>query len=504
MEYIIELENITKIFNESFFANNDISLKFEKGKIHSLLGENGAGKSTLMSILFGITQPTYGVIKIDGVPVNIYSPEKAKKLGIGMVHQSFNLVSEFKVWQNIVLGNEVTNKFNFMLKGKMIEKIEKIMDKYKIYLDLNKKVKDLPIMEQQKLEILKVLYRNARILIFDEPTSVLSVAEIEAFFKVLDNLRQEGKTIIFVSHKLEEIKRVSDVVSVIRNGKKIETFSIKSKTIDEIAQLIVGKKIVLSKNKHESVSKKSILKIKNLTYSKNKIKYVDNINLEVKSGEIVALAGVSGNGQNEILELITGMLKANKGQIFIEDEEITNMKTYKRYLKNISYVPNDRHKYALINDFSVLNNLMLHNLYKKPFVNLGLLNKDVNVYYAQQIIKEYDVKCQDNGYEMANSLSGGNQQRLVIGREMKKDHKLLIISEPTVGLDIGSINYINERILEEKNNNNVGILLLSYDLNEVLSLADRIVVINSGKVAGTLSWKEATRQKIGKLMISSN
>ncbi len=498
-DYVIEMENITKIFNDTIVANDNINLKIKRGEVHALLGENGAGKSTLMSMLFGFYSPTSGTIKINGIEVRIENSIKAKRLGIGMIHQHFKLIDNFSVWANIALGNEIT-KFSFIKKNKICKKIEEIMNKYNLHLDLNKKVKKLSVCDQQKIEIIRILYNDANILIFDEPTAVLSLEEIKSFFKIIENLQKEGKTIIFISHKLHEIKEISNNVTIMNKGKLISTFPLESKSMNKIAQLMVGRKVNQVENKHTSKIGETVLKISDLSIVNKKINYVKNISLEIKAGEILAIAGVSGSGQNYLLDAIAGLSKIKNGSIKINNKKINNIPTYKRYLKDLSYVPEDRQKIGLILEMNVIENIMLQNMNKKPFVKNGIISFEINTYYAQNIIKNYQIHGTDNGYAITKNLSGGNQQKIIIGRELNKEHNLLLVSQPTRGVDVGAIEYIHEQLLEAKNNGNA-ILLVSFEIEEILSLADRIVVISHGEIIGELKDKEMTKENIGLLML---
>ncbi len=494
--YAIEMKNITKIF-KNIIANDNINFNVQKGKIHALLGENGAGKSTLMSILFGIYKPTFGNIKIHGNEISIENTSTAKKAGIGMVHQYFKLVDEFKVWENIALS-DIYDQSKFINRKAIFTKIENIMDKYNLHLDLNKKVSKLTTSDHQKIEILKILFNNANILIFDEPTAFLWENEIKNFFKLLRKLKQENKTIIFISHKFSEIMSISDNISVMREGKLIDTFSTDSKSINEIVKLMVGKKISEVKNNHNYIEDKIILDIKNLSIKVKKNTVVKNMNFNIKAGEIVAIAGVEGNGQMELLEAIVGNNKNITGQIFINDKLINLLPTYERYINNISYIADQ--KDSLIPEFNVLDNILLHNINIKPFVNFGFLNKEMNTYYAQKLINNYNVKGTANGFVLLKNLSGGNKQKLLVGREMEKNHKLLLAANPTKYMDIYAIEYVHKKLLLEKKRKNA-ILLFSTELSEIIALADRVIVMSAGEKNGELSKENITKEKIGLLML---
>ncbi|WP_031542581.1 ABC transporter ATP-binding protein [Mesoplasma photuris] len=502
-KHAIQMLNITKIFNETVIANKNLTFEVEAGEIHALVGENGAGKSTLMSILFGLYQPTSGEILVNGKKTLISNPIKANKLGIGMVHQHFKLVDVNTVWENIALGDEDTLLFGFLDKNKIKTKITEIMNEYKLYVDLDAKIQNISIGMQQRVEILKILYRNANILVFDEPTAVLTPQQIDGLLEVIVNLKKAGKTIIFISHKMDEIKKIADRATVIRHGEKIVTLDMKETTPQQVAEAMVGRKLVEVKNKYtKPKSNEPILKIINLSVKKetnNKINALENFNLEVKPGEIVAIAGVEGNGQKELIEAITGLRKPSTGGIVFNKLNINNFSIKKRYAEGMSHIPEDRHKYGMILDFSVSENIVLQQIDQKPFSKNGFISSSEIQKYSQKIINEFDVRGTRNGAATARGLSGGNQQKAVVGRELRKEHNLLVVVQPTRGLDIGAIEYIHQQILDEKIKD-VGVLLVSYELNEVMALADRIVVINDGKVIGELPGKNAKKEQIGLMM----
>ncbi|AGM24630.1 ABC transporter ATP-binding protein [Spiroplasma chrysopicola] len=500
-KYAIEMRNITKVFGE-VIANDDVTLKIKKGEIHALIGENGAGKSTLMSILFGLYEPTKGEIFVNGSQEYISGPIKANKLGIGMVHQHFKLVDIFTVLDNIVLGDEKTKGKVFLDRQREIREIAQIAMKYNLQVDFNTKIANISVGMQQRVEILKILYRGADILVFDEPTAVLTPQEIEGLLKIILDLKADGKTIIFISHKLDEVKKIADRATVIRRGKVIETFDIKDKSQEEIAQAMVGRQLVEIKNKGQAAGNETLLRIENLSIKKKgitKLLALDNFNLEVKTGEIVAIAGVEGNGQSELVRAITGLEKVNKGKIVFNNIDVTKVNIHQKYSIGMAHIPEDRQKYGLVLDFSVIDNVVLQNINEKPFANYGLLNKAEIQLYAQNIINKYDVRGTSAGFAMARSLSGGNQQKLIVGRELSRDHNILIVVQPTRGLDVGAIEYIHQKILEEKANGKA-VLLISYELEEIMSLADRIVVIHSGHITGNVPNHKIKREEIGLMM----
>lgn len=503
-QYAVEMDGITKVFLDTIIANNNISIKIKSGEIHALVGENGAGKSTLMSILFGLYQPTKGIIKINGKEVVISGPIRAGKLGIGMVHQHFKLVDNFTILQNIILGNEPVHKWQWINYNKAKTKILEISKKYKLDIKLNLKIENASVGMQQRVEILKVLYRGASIIVLDEPTAVLTPQEITSLLAIIEELRRDGKTIIFISHKLEEVKQIADNVTVIRLGKVIETFSASSKSKEEIATLMVGRDLVDVRNQGNVALGPVLLKVDNLFVHKigNKKSVVGlyAFSLEVKSGEIVAIAGVEGNGQNELISAITGLIEPEKGNIFFSNKNMKHSSIQTLYKNGLSHIPEDRHKYGLVLDYTVIDNMVLQNISQYPFSKHGLIRNKAIQSYAQNIINNYDVRGSKNGFALIRGLSGGNQQKAVVGRELTRKHKILVIAQPTRGLDIGAIEYIHSRILEEKNQGNA-VLLISYELSEVMSLADRIVVLHAGKIAGNVSAKNVTREQLGLMMV---
>lgn len=533
-QYAVEMQGITKVFLNTIIANDSISLKVKKGEIHALVGENGAGKSTLMSILFGLYQPTKGLIKINGKEVVISNSIKAGQLGIGMVHQHFKLVDNFTMLQNIILGHETVVKWQWLNFKKAKKTITDFSEKYKLNIDLTLKVENASVGMQQRVEILKVLYRGADIIVLDEPTAVLTPQEITSLLAIIKELKEAGKTIIFISHKLDEVKAIADSITVIRNGKVVASFLASKKSANTIAALMVGHEIVPIKNLNKVNLGPTVLKIENLHVKKmnsinqlpalnfwHKFKLLfkkrlqnlengrddlreqvlglENFNLEIKAGEIVAVAGVEGNGQSELIYSLTGLMKASRGKIFFNNSEVTNFNARKLYNRGLSHVPEDRHKYGLVLDYTVIDNMVLQNVDQYPFSKGSLLRKKAIQYYAQKILKNYDVRGSKSGFALARGLSGGNQQKAVVGRELMRQHQILVIAQPTRGLDIGAIEYIHKRILEEKSKGNA-VLLISYELSEVMTLADRIVVLHSGRVSGDVSAKGVKKEELGSMM----
>ncbi|ATZ18403.1 ribose/galactose ABC transporter ATP-binding protein [Williamsoniiplasma somnilux] len=503
-EYAIEMEKITKSFlGGSIIANKDVDISVKRGEIHALVGENGAGKSTLMSILFGLYQPTSGIIKVNGKEVVITNPIKANKLGIGMVHQHFKLVDVNTVWENIALGSEITTAGFILNKNKIKTELTEIMNKYNLHVDLEAKIEKISVGMQQRVEILKILYRKADILVFDEPTAVLTPQQIDGLLNVMLDLKKDGKTIIFISHKIDEIKRVADTATVIRRGKKIVDINVSDVKGNEIAEAMVGRKLVEIKNPHtKPLTNVPLLEVLNLTVKKAsnpKINGLETFNLVVRPGEIVAVAGVEGNGQKELVEAITGLSKATSGGVLFKEINVLDGNIAQRYDLGMSHIPEDRHKYGMLLDFTVQDNIVSQEINKIPFSKFGIINKRAISRYAQSVIKDFDVRGSRNGSAIARGLSGGNQQKVVVGREMRKEHDLLVVVQPTRGLDIGAIEYIHSEILKEKAEGK-GILLVSYELNEVMALADRIVVLNDGKLVGEIAGADAKKEYIGALM----
>lgn len=581
----IEMINITKSFlNGKVVANDNVNLNVKKNEIHAIIGENGAGKSVLMSMLFGVYSPDSGTIKINGKQVNFESAKDATNAGLGMVHQHFKLIDEFTVWENVILGVEGVGGLEVIKQKEIKEKLQELIDRYNFKLNVNKKVKELSVGQQQKIEILKLLYRNVDILIFDEPTAVLSEDEIESFLKMMLYFKEQGKTIIIITHKLSEIKSVADTGTVIRRGVNVDSFKIADKSIDEIAESMVGHKLDTVKNdqklnvnapikfrvknlnvydqwfssvydepfleklkKKFNSTKEKTTKLINKLSSKNvgdeqkepfsiklknkfndtkekvislftkksqnetveKAKSVENIdliptepntvNFSIREGEIFAIAGVGGNGQSELALMLAGMLPTHKAKIILNGEDISKLSTDKKIKAGISSIPEDRHKHGLILDMPVDKNTVLDQLDDPRFSKFGLLNHSSINQHGIDVIKKYDIRGTSRGTTAARLLSGGNQQKLIIGREMEKEHELLILVQPTRGMDLGAINFIHQQILEEKRNKKA-ILLISYELDEILALADTIAVMQNAKFLAVDSVDKMTKNRIGELM----
>ncbi len=494
----MEMLNIRKEF-PGIVANDDITLQVRRGEIHALLGENGAGKSTLMSILFGLYQPDRGTIKIHGQEVCIANPNVANGLGIGMVHQHFKLVHNFTVAENIILGMEPKRGLTVQNKEANV-RIKELSERYGLNVEPEAKIEDITVGMQQRVEILKMLYRNAEVLIFDEPTSVLTPQEIQELMKIMRNLISEGKSIILITHKLREIKAIADRCSVIRKGKLIGTVEVEKTTETQMAKMMVGREVTFRVPKDQREPGSVILKIQNLSVSNNrKILGLEDFSLEVHSGEIVGVAGVDGNGQMELVEAITGLRKADSGQIWLREKDITNLSVRDRIRSGIAYIPADRHKHGLILDYSVEENLVLKSYYQAPYSRNGLLNKGSIHQYSEKMIAEFDVRTGQGGISKVRSLSGGNQQKTIVGREIGLNPELLIAVQPTRGLDVGAIEYIHKRLIEQRDKGKA-VLLISLELDEILDLSDQIAVISYGKLVGTIAAAAANENEIGLMM----
>ena len=497
MDYVIEMLGIRKEFG-SFVANDNITLQLKKGEIHALLGENGAGKSTLMNVLFGLYQPEAGEIKVKGKTVKVTDPNVANDLGIGMVHQHFMLVENFTVTENIILGNELTRAGIVNIKD-AAKKIQKLSEMYGLDVDPNAKIEDISVGMQQRVEILKTLYRGADILIFDEPTASLTPQEINELIQIMKRLIQEGKSIILITHKLKEIMDVSDRVTVIRKGEGIGTVVTAETNPNELASLMVGRQVEFKTVKSEAHPTDDTLVIKDLVVADYRgIDKVKGLNLTVRKGEILGIAGIDGNGQSELIEAITGLRKTKAGSVSINGKDITNKKPRKITESGVGHIPQDRHKHGLVLDFSIGHNIALQTYYQDPISKNGIMNYSKVSELAQKVIKDYDVRTQGE-HTPARALSGGNQQKAIIGREVLRDPELLIAALPTRGLDVGAIEFIHQRLIEQRDNGKA-VLLLSFELDEIMNVSDRIAVIYDGEIVDTLLPKETSEQELGLLM----
>ncbi|OQY39623.1 MAG: heme ABC transporter ATP-binding protein [Spirochaetaceae bacterium 4572_7] len=501
MEYVVEMNNIRKEFT-GIVANDDISINLKKGEILALLGENGAGKSTLMSVLFGLYKPEKGEIRVRGKEVKITNPNQAGELGIGMVHQHFKLVHNFTVTENIVLGMEPKGiSLNLETAAK---KIKDLSDRYNLEVDPYEKIEDISVGMQQRVEILKMLYRDANILIFDEPTAVLTPQEIKELLKIMRNLIDEGKSIILITHKLKEIKSVADRCTVIRRGKVINTVDVKSSSVADMAEMMVGRKISFKVEKKDQEPGRDILEIKGLNVKNSRdVLGLKDFNLTVKAGEIVGIAGVDGNGQSELVEAISGLCLPESGTISINGNDITNLSIKDRFKNGISHIPEDRHKHGLVLDYTVEENMVLEIISEAPYSQNGFLQQDAIRKHANEIIEDFDVRSGQGAITVTRSMSGGNQQKAIIGREIKHNPDLLIAVQPTRGLDVGSIEYIHKRLIEQRDQGKA-VILISLELDEVLDLADRIAVVNSGNLIGIVNAKETNENEVGLMMAGIN
>lgn len=498
VNYVVEMKNIRKEF-PGIVANDDISISLKEGEILALLGENGAGKSTLMSILFGLYKPERGTISVRGKEVKITNPNQAGDLGIGMVHQHFKLVHNFTVTENIVLGLEPKKGLSLNL-DEAAKRIQELSDRYNLDVDPFAKIEDVSVGMQQRVEILKMLYRDAEVLIFDEPTAVLTPQEIQELLKIMKNLIEEGKSIILITHKLKEIKAVADRCTVIRRGKMIGTVDVKESSVADMAEMMVGRKVSFKVDKEEKEAGEIILKTENLTVlNSRKVPGLKDFSLEIKAGEILGIAGVDGNGQNEIVEAIAGLRPAESGRILLNGEDITECAIASRLKKGIAHIPEDRHKHGLVLDYSLEDNMVIEVVGDPEFSKRGFLRRDAIASHAEKIIEDFDVRSGQGAITITRSMSGGNQQKAIIGREIAHDPDLLIAVQPTRGLDVGSIEYIHKRLVEQRDKGKA-VLLISLELDEVLDLSDRIAVINSGNLIGIVNAKETNENEIGLMM----
>ena len=498
-DYIIEMLNIRKEF-PGIVANDDITLQLRRGEIHALLGENGAGKSTLMSVLFGLYQPEAGVIKKNGEVVKINNPNDATALHIGMVHQHFKLVDVFTVLDNIILGAEDT-KLGFLQKKQARKKVEELTEKYKLDVDLDAKVEDISVGMQQRTEILKMLYRDNEILIFDEPTAVLTPQEIDELMEIMRGFAKEGKSILFITHKLNEIMAVADRVTVLRKGKYVGTVNTKDTTKQELSNMMVGRPVQLQVQKDEAKPGEVILDVQDLVVPSkiHKNNAVKGVSFQVRSGEIVCIAGIDGNGQTEMIYGLTGLEKASSGSIHLCGHDISKASIRRRSLAGSSHIPEDRHKHGLVLDDTLENNLVLQTFREERFQKMGFIKNDAVRAYANKIIDQYDVRSGQGPVTIARSMSGGNQQKAIIGREIDRENPLIIAVQPTRGLDVGAIEYIHSQLIAQRDSGKA-VLLVSLELEEVMNLADRILVMYEGEIVGELDPKATTVQELGLYM----
>ena len=526
--YAIEMLHITKEF-PGIKANDDVTIQLKKGEIHALLGENGAGKSTLMSILFGLYQPDSGIIKKDGKEVKITDPNVATSLHIGMVHQHFKLVEVYSVLDNIILGDEPIKEYNFSAKNKVLngflkgfsktmtflnkhifkvidrkkayEQVVKLSNQYGLFIEPNAKVQDITVGMQQRVEILKMLYRENDVLIFDEPTAVLTPQEISELMEIMKKLASEGKSILFITHKLNEIKEVADRCTVLRKGRCIGTVDVANVTKEELSEMMVGRKVQLIGDKPEAKPKDVVLKVENLVMidKLHKTNAVNNVSFDVRKGEIVCIAGIDGNGQTDLVYGITGLEPIKSGKVYLNNVDITNLSIRKRNKVGLAHIPEDRHRHGLVLDYSLEQNLVLQNYFEDRFQKAGFIKFKNIRKYADDLIEKFDIRSGQGSITVARSMSGGNQQKAIVAREIDRNTDLLIAVQPTRGLDVGAIENIHSRLVELRDADKA-VLLVSLELDEVMSLSDRILVMHKGEIVGEFNPKEVTAQELGLYM----
>ena len=499
--YAVEMLHITKRF-PGIIANDNITLQLKKGEIHALLGENGAGKSTLMSVLFGLYQPEEGEIHMNGQKVDIHDPNDANDLGIGMVHQHFKLVECFTVLDNIIMGVEPTNKFGFLQKQEARKKVLELSEKYGLYVDPDAVIEDITVGMQQRTEILKMLYRENDILIFDEPTAVLTPQEIDELMQIMKNLAAEGKSILFISHKLAEIMAVADRCSVLRKGKYIGTVNTKDVTPQELSRMMVGRDVKFAVDKEESKPAEVILDVQNMSIASKRGSEdaVKNVSFQVRAGEIVCIAGIDGNGQTELVYGITGLEPLKNGKLTFLGKDITKMSIRKRSTSGMSHIPEDRHKHGLVLDYSLENNIVLQRYFEPEFTNKAGFLKLKNIRaYAERLIEQYDVRSGQGPITISRAMSGGNQQKAIIGREIDRDPDLLVAVQPTRGLDVGAIEYVHSQLVAQRDAGKA-VLLVSLELDEVMNVPDRILVMYEGEIVGEFDPKKVTIEELGLYM----
>jgi simple sugar transport system ATP-binding protein len=502
LDYIIEMLNIVKEF-PGIRANDDVTLQVKKGEIHALLGENGAGKSTLMSVLFGMYKPESGSIRLRGEEVSISGPKMANSLGLGMVHQHFMLVHNFTVLQNIILGVETT-KNGFLKYDEARKKVVALSEQYGLKVDPDALISDITVGMQQRVEILKMLYRDNDILIFDEPTAVLTPQEIDELIAIMKSLAAEGKSIIFISHKLEEIKRVADRCTVLRLGKCVGTVNISDVTVEEMSEMMVGRKVILEVEKKKLEPGAPVLEVSNLTVksegsTKNK---VHDLSLKVCEGEIVCIAGVDGNGQSELIYAITGITPADAGTIKLKGEEVTSQSIRYRNTHGMSHIPEDRHKYGLVLDYNLADNLVLMEYFDPRFQTKGFRKRDEIKAYAKKLIERFDIRSSEGTETIVRSMSGGNQQKAIAAREIGRNPDLLLAVQPTRGLDVGAIEYMHKQIVSARDNGKA-VLVVSFELSEVMQLADRILVMYEGEIVANVKPADVSEKELGLYMAGS-
>ncbi len=502
MENVVEMEGITKEF-PGVVANDSVDFDLRKGEIHALLGENGAGKSTLMSILFGLFHPDTGTIRIHGQEAEIKSPRDATRLRIGMVHQHFKLVHNFTVAENIVLGEEETRGGLLTLK-ESIERIKNLSEKYKLKVDPDAKIEDISVGQQQRVEILKMLYREADILILDEPTAVLTPQEIDELIKILRSLAKEGKSIILITHKLKEIKLAADRCTVLRLGKKVGTVDVGRTSNEDLAEMMVGREVSFEVEKKKAKVEETVLEVKDLEVKDTKTdhRHVKNMGFEVRKGEILCIAGIEGNGQTELVQALVGLRKATRGRILFHGEDVTHASIRKRSLAGMSHIPEDRQRHGLVLDYPLEYNLVLQEYFQAPFSQRAFLQFAPIRTHADALIENFDIRSGKGALSLARNMSGGNQQKAIVAREMSRESDLLIAVQPPRGLDVGAIEFIHDLLVQQRDEGKA-VLLISLDLYEVMNLSDRIIVIYEGENVGEFDPEKVTERELGLYMSGS-
>ena len=497
-DFVIEMLHITKEF-PGIKANDDITLQLRKGEVHALLGENGAGKSTLMSVLFGLYQPEAGKILKNGKEVAVRNPNDANALGIGMVHQHFKLVECFSVLDNIILGVE-PNKLGFLQKAEARKKVMALSEKYGLRVDPDALISDISVGMQQRVEILKVLYRGADILILDEPTASLTPQEITELMEIISNLTADGKSVILITHKLKEITSCADYCTIIRQGKYIDTVKVSDVNENDLAAMMVGRKVEFKVEKKDIKPGEVVLEVKDIHGKDYRgVEILKGLNLSVRRGEIVGLAGVDGNGQTELVEILTGLKKGDSGEVLINGKNVFNKKPKEIFESGITSIPADRQKHGLVLEFSVAENLILQNYMKEPYSKKGVLKKDAIMAHAKDLVERFDIRPAGSESRPAGTLSGGNQQKVIIAREITNDKDLLIAVNPTRGLDVGAIEFVHRYLVEQRNKNKA-VLLVSFELDEIMSVSDRIEVIFDGQITGSMPAAGADEKTLGIMM----
>ncbi len=498
-EYVIEMLGITKEF-PGIKANDNVTLQLRQGEVHALLGENGAGKSTLMSVLFGLYQPEQGVIKKNGKVVSIKDPNDANALHIGMVHQHFKLVEVFTVLDNIILGVE-PNQLGFLKKSEARRKVVALSEQYGLAVDPDALIEDISVGQQQRVEILKMLYRDNEILIFDEPTAVLTPQEIDELMEIMRSFTREGKSILFITHKLNEIMAVADRCTVLRKGKYIGTVDIKDTSKEELSRMMVGRDVEFAVHKQDAKIGETVLQISGLTVPSrlHKNNAVKDVSFSVRRGEIVCLAGIEGNGQTEFVYALTGLEKPSAGSISFMGQDVTKASIRERSKLGMSHIPEDRHKYGLVLDYTLEENLVLQRYWQTAFQEKGFIKKDAVRAYANKLIEQYDIRSGQGAVTRARSMSGGNQQKAIVAREIDKDPELLVAVQPTRGLDVGAIEYIHKQLVAERDKGRA-VLLVSLELDEVMNVSDRILVMYEGRIVGEFDPKQTTVEELGLYM----